>query len=69
MSLKTFAKRRIRRLAVRRVRRDLILNGRDEHKMTEEELEYLLSDAENQVVMDLQKTGLIALAAGFGLSL
>ncbi len=62
-------RRRIRKLAVRRVRKDLILHGKAEGDLSEDELEYLLADAEKDVVADLKQTGLIGALALLGINL
>lgn len=62
-------KRRIRRLAVRRVRKDLILHGKQESDFSEQDLEYLLADAEKDVIADLKQTGLLGALALLGLNL
>jgi hypothetical protein len=60
--------RRIRKAAIRRVRKDLILHGKSESDLAQEELEYLVADAESDVKSDLQKAGLLGALAllGFG---
>lgn len=62
-------KRRIRALAVRRVRKDLILNGKQEADFSEQDLEYLLADAEKDVVAEIKQTGLLGALALLGLNL
>lgn len=62
-------KRKVRKVAVKRVRKDLILHGKAEDELTEEELEYLLADAEASVWGDIKQTGLIGVLAMLGLSL
>ena len=62
-------RRRIRRVAARRVRKDLILHGKSENDMTQDELEYLLADAEKDVIADLKQTGLIGALALLGINL
>jgi hypothetical protein len=62
-------KRKVRKVAVKRVRKDLILHGKVEDELTEEELEYLLADAEDSVWGDIKQTGLIGVLAMLGLSL
>ena len=59
--------RRVRKAAIKRVRKDLILHSKSEHELTEEELEYLVSDAESDVISDLQKAGLLGALAFLGL--
>ena len=61
--------RRVRAVAVRRVRKDLILHGKSEEDFSEEELEYLLADAETSVWGDIKQTGLIGVLAMLGLSI
>ena len=60
--------RRVRKAAIKRVRKDLILHGKSEHDFSKEDLEYLVADAESDVKSDLQKAGLIGVLAilGFG---
>ncbi len=62
-------KRRIRVTAARRVRKDLILHGKSESDLSAEELEYLLADAEKDVIADLKQTGLVGALALLGISL
>lgn len=62
-------KRRIRKTAVRRVRKDLILHGKNENDMSAEDLEYLLADAEKDVIADLKQTSLIGALALLGINL
>ncbi len=59
--------RRVRKAAIRRVRKDLILHGKSEHDLSKEELEYLVADAETDVKSDLQKAGLLGALALLGL--
>ena len=59
--------RRVRKAAIRRVRKDLILHGKSETDLSEEELEYLVADAETDVKSDLQKAGLLGALALLGL--
>jgi hypothetical protein len=59
--------RRVRVAAIKRVRKDLILHGKSENELSEEELEYLVADAESDVISDLQKAGLLGALAFFGL--
>lgn len=60
---------RIRMAAVRRVRKDLILHGKNEAELSEDDLEYLLADAEKDVIADIKQTGLLGTLALLGLSL
>jgi hypothetical protein len=62
-------KRRLRKAAIRRVRKELILHGKSEHDFSKDDLEYLVADAEIAIKNDLQKAGLIGALAllGFGL--
>jgi len=62
-------KRRLRKAAIRRVRKELILHGKNEHEFSKDDLEYLVADAEIAIKNDLQKAGLIGALAllGFGL--
>lgn len=62
-------RRRIRRAAVRRVRKDLILHGKSENDLSSEDLEYLLADAEKDVIADLKQTGLVGALALLGINL
>ena len=61
-------RRRIRSAAVRRVRKDLILNGKQESDFSEQDLEYLLADAEKDVIAELKQTSLLGALALLGLS-
>lgn len=61
-------KRRIRKLAVRRVRKDLILHGKREEDVSAQDLEYLLADAEKDVVADLKQAGLLGALALLGIN-
>jgi hypothetical protein len=61
--------RKVRATAVKRVRKDLILHGKSEDELTEEELEYLLADAEQSVWSDIKQTSLIGVLAMLGLSI
>jgi hypothetical protein len=61
--------RRVRAVAVKRVRKDLILHGKSEDELSEEELEYLLADAEQSVWSDIKQTSLIGVLAMLGLSI
>ena len=60
--------RRVRKAAIRRVRKDLILHGKSEADLSQEELEYLVADAETDVKSDLQKAGLLGALALLGLN-
>jgi hypothetical protein len=60
--------RRVRKAAIRRVRKDLILHGKSETDLSQEELEYLVADAETDVKSDLQKAGLLGALALLGLN-
>ena len=62
-------RRRIRRMAVRRVRKDLILHGKSEAELSAEDLEYLLADAEKDVRADIKQAGLLGALALLGLNL
>lgn len=62
-------KRRIRAAAVRRVRKDLVLAGRKEEDLPSQGLEYLLADAEKDVIAELQRTGLLGALALLGINL
>jgi hypothetical protein len=59
--------RRVRKAAIRRVRKDLILHGKSEQELSSDELEYLVADAETDVKSDLQKAGLLGALALLGL--
>ena len=61
--------RKVRSVAVNRVRKDLILHGKSEEELSEEELEYLLADAEQSVWSDIKQTSLIGVLAMLGLSI
>ena len=62
-------KRRIRKAAVRRVRKDLILHGKREEDLSEQDLEYLLADAEKDVIADIKQTSLLGALALLGINL
>lgn len=62
-------RRKIRKAAVRRVRKELILHGKREEDLSEDDLEYLLADAEKDVIADLKQTGLIGALALLGINL
>ena len=62
-------RRRIRKAAVRRVRKDLILHGKTEEQMSAQDLEYLLADAEKEVIADIKQTGLLGALALLGINL
>ena len=62
-------KRKVREVAVKRVRKDLILNGKSEEDISEADLEYLLADAEDSVWSDVKQTSLMGVLAMLGLSL
>ncbi len=59
--------RRVRKAAIRRVRKDLILHGKSESELSQDELEYLVADAETDVKSDLQKAGLLGALALLGI--
>ena len=61
-------KRKIRHEAVKRVRKDLILNSKCEEDISEADLEYLLADAESSVWSDIRQTSLIGVLAMLGMS-
>ena len=61
--------RKVRAVAVKRVRKDLILHGKSEDELSEDELEYLLADAEQSVWGDIKQTSLIGVLAMLGLSI
>lgn len=60
---------RIRKLAVRRVRKDLILHGKREEELSAEDLEYLLADAEKDVRAELKQASLLGALALLGINL
>lgn len=60
-------KQRVRNAAVGRVKKDLILHGKKEADLTEEELEYLVAEAESAVWGDIKQTGVIGALALLGL--
>lgn len=62
-------KRRLRKAAIRRVRKELIMHGKTEQEFAPDDLEYLVADAEIAIKNDLQKAGLIGALAllGFGI--
>jgi hypothetical protein len=62
-------KRKVREVAVKRVRKDLILNSKSEEDISKEDLEYLLADAEESVWSDIKQTSLIGVLAMLGLSI
>ena len=61
-------KRKVRHEAVKRVRKDLILNSKCEEDISEADLEYLLADAESSVWSDIRQTSLIGVLAMLGMS-
>ena len=61
--------RKVRATAVKRVRKDMILAGKAEQDFSEEDLEYLLADAEQSVWSDIKQTSLIGVLAMLGLSI
>ena len=62
-------KRKVREVAVNRVRKELILAGKGEDDLSEEDLEYLLADAERAVWGDIKQTSLVGVLAMLGLSI
>ena len=62
-------RRRVREAAVRRVRKDLILAGKSESELSTQDLEYLLADAEKDVLADIKQTGLLGALALLGINL
>ena len=54
---------------MRRVRKDLILHGKTEEQMSAQDLEYLLADAEKEVIADIKQTGLLGALALLGINL
>lgn len=58
---------RIRRAAIKRVKKDLILAGRKESELSEDDLEYLVADAEKDVVNQLKQTTLLGALALLGI--
>jgi len=61
-------KKKVREVAVKKVRRDLILHGKSEKDISASDLEYLLADAEESVWSDLKQTSLIGALAMLGLN-
>ncbi len=61
--------RKVRDVAVKRVRKDLILSDKTEGDLSEADLEYLLADAEQSVWSDIKQTSLIGVLAMLGLSI
>jgi len=64
----SFIKKRVRRVAVKRVRKDLILHGKSEDDLPESDLEYLLADAEDSVWSEIRQTSLLGVLAMLGLN-
>lgn len=62
-------RRHVRQTAVRRVRKDLLLHGKRETDLASDDLEYLLADAEKDVIAELKQTGLIGALALLGINL
>ncbi|MGB1556365.1 MAG: hypothetical protein ACPHCJ_01145 [Oceanococcaceae bacterium] len=62
-------RKRIRKTAIRRVRRELVLRGKQESEFSAEELEYLLADEEKAVISELQRTSLFGALALLGINL
>ena len=62
-------RRHIRKAAVRRLRKDLILHDKKESELSAEDLEYLLADAEKEVISDLKQTSLLGALALLGINL
>ena len=62
-------RRHVREAAVRRVRKDLILAGKSESELSTQALEYLLADAEKDVLADIKQTGLLGALALLGINL
>lgn len=62
-------RRRIRERAIENVRKDLILHGKREQDVSQEDLEYLLADAEKEVVSRLKQSSLVAALALLGINL
>ncbi len=60
--------RRVRRVAVDRVHRDMILHGKTEADFSDEDLEYLLDDAEREVWSTIKGNSLKVVLILLGLS-
>jgi hypothetical protein len=63
-----FIKQKVREQAVKRVRKDMILHGKTEDDISEEDLEYRLADAESSVWNEIKQTSLMGVLALIGLS-
>lgn len=64
----SFLKKKVRAVAVKRVRKDLILHGKSEEDISESDLEYLLADAEQSVWSEIKQTSLLGVLAVLGLN-
>jgi hypothetical protein len=64
----SFIKKKVRGVAVKRVRKDLILHGKSEEDISESDLEYLLADAEESVWSEIKQTSLLGVLAMLGLN-
>ncbi len=62
-------KRRIRKAAIARVKKDLILHGKNEAELSEQDLEYLVADAEESIRSQIAQTSLIGALALLGIGL
>ncbi len=62
-------KRRIRKAAIARVKKDLILHGKREEDLSEQDLEYLVADAEESIRSQIAQTSLIGALALLGIGL
>ncbi len=62
-------KRRIRKAAIARVKKDLILHGKREQELSEQDLEYLVADAEQSIRAQIAQTGLVGALALLGIGL
>ena len=64
----SFIKKKVREVAVKRVRKDLILHSKSEDDLSESDLEYLLADAEESVWSNIRQTSLLGVLAMLGLN-
>lgn len=61
--------RRIRKAAIARVKKDLILHGKREDELSEQDLEYLVVDAEQSIRNQIAQTSLVGALALLGIGL
>jgi hypothetical protein len=61
-------KKKVRVVAVKRVRKDLILHGKSEEDISASDLEYLLADAEESAWSEIKQTSLLGVLAMLGLN-